>query len=113
MEDQHLTVALKDVDEAAKVNALNKLIENNRVILYQSARGIPIYRFQSEEQAKKFKNLDYEDIAVYQAIEESGNRGLSSMELKNKNDVPKNTQAINRIIKKLEKNGLIKSVKSI
>jgi hypothetical protein len=49
IEDQLLTIALKDVDEFQKVNALNKLIENNRIMLFQSGRGVPVYRYQSEE----------------------------------------------------------------
>lgn len=49
---------------------------------------------------------------MYQTIEESGNRGIWINEIKNKVEF-KNTAIINRILKKLDKKGLIKSIKSI
>ena len=45
IEDALLTVALKDLDEVAKVTSLNRLIERNRVVLFASARGTPVYKY--------------------------------------------------------------------
>jgi hypothetical protein len=44
-----MSLELKGVDEVTKINGLNRLIEKNRVILMQSSKGLPIYKYQSEE----------------------------------------------------------------
>ncbi len=40
-----LTIALKDVDEIQKIAALNKLIENNRILLFSNAKGQTMYKY--------------------------------------------------------------------
>ncbi len=45
IEDRILNANLKDIDEQKKINALNKLIENNRVLLGMNEKGQPIYKF--------------------------------------------------------------------
>lgn len=60
-----LTVSLKNVDEQQKVDAINRLIMHNRIVLFVSGKGQPVYKYQSEEQANKLKGLEPEDVMVY------------------------------------------------
>ena len=114
VEDQLLTVALKNVDERAKVEALNSLQNQNRVVFFINGRGQPVYKYQSEEQALRIKDLDQEDVLVYQTIEEGRDQGVQTSDLKAKL-APQGftTVILNKILKKLEKKGLIKKIKSL
>ncbi|CDW77495.1 UNKNOWN [Stylonychia lemnae] len=114
VEDQLLTVALKDIDEAQKVISLNRLIDNNRVILFVSGKGQPVYKYQSEDQALKLRDLLPEDVLVYQLIEESRDKGIQTQDLKTKL-MPQgfNSAILNKILKNLEKKGLVKKIKSL
>ncbi len=49
IDDHLLSLELKGIDEQTKINGLNRLIDKNRVVLMQSSKGLPIYKFQSEE----------------------------------------------------------------
>jgi hypothetical protein len=91
------------VDDEAKYNAINKLIENNRLLLWQTGSGNPVYKYQSEEDGKKLKDLDQEDILAYNVIQEAGNKGITVNDIKVKVDALKNSAIINRVLKKLEK----------
>jgi hypothetical protein len=84
VDDQLLTVALRDVEEAQKVAALNRLLELNRISLLISPKGHPVYRFQTEEQASKLRDLLPEEVLVYQMIEESRDRGITVIDMKTK-----------------------------
>eukprot|EP00347_Sterkiella_histriomuscorum_P012675 403367656 len=115
VEDQLLTVALKDVDELQKIEAINKLVEINRVVLFTQGKGQNlVYRYQSEEQAHKLRDLLPEDVLVYQMIEESGDNGTQIQDLKIKL-TPQgfNSVILTKILKKIEKKGLIKKIKSL
>ena len=86
--------------------AINKLIENHRINVNQTKTEI-IYRFQSEKDAFKIKNLSIEELETYFRITESDNAGVTTNDIKMKTNI--NTQILNKILKKLEKNLLIKS----
>ena len=107
-------MALKDVDETQKVAALNRLIEHNRILLLMSAKGLPVYKYQSEEQASKLRDLAEEDVRVYQLIEESRDRGIQIVDIKSKL-LPQgfNAAIITKSLKSLEKKGLVKKIKSL
>lgn len=60
------------------------------------------------------KDLEHEDLPIYERIQEAGNRGIQTMDLKNKlQQFGYNTAILNRILKKLEKKGLVKKLKSL
>ena len=75
---------------------------------------MPIYRFQSEESALRLNNMSLEDYKVYDKIEESTNRGITAIDIKNKLQAHGFTQVtVSQILKKLEKDGSIKKLKSL
>jgi len=114
VEDQLLTVALKNVDERIKVEALNNMLTQNRVVLFVNGKGQPVYKYQNEEQANRLKDLDQEDVLVYQLVEEARDQGVQAADMKAKL-APQgfNTVILNKVLKKLEKRGLIKKIKSL
>ena len=63
---------------------MNKLIESNRVLVSVNEKGLPYYRYQNEEAAKRMREMEPEEFAVYEKVEESRDRGLTAIDLKNK-----------------------------
>jgi DNA-directed RNA polymerase III subunit RPC6 len=93
------------------VNNLNLLIENNRISVFDNPLdGQAMFKYRSEKEVLKFRDLLKEDIAVYEIIIQSSNKGISTNEIKNKIRID-NTTYINKILNKLVKKYLIKSVK--
>jgi DNA-directed RNA polymerase III subunit RPC6 len=89
---------------------LNSLIQQNRIIVSESD-GETIFKYRSEREAAKFRDLTYEDHNIYEMIITTGNNGISSGELKQRTKY--NTQILNKILKKLEKKCLVKSLKPV
>lgn len=68
-----------------------------------------IYKLVNEEIASKFAGLDVQARMVYQIIEESGNKGIWTKDIRIKSKI----QPLNKIFKTLESRKLIKPVKSV
>ena len=79
-----------------------------------SSKGLPVYKYQSEEQASKLRDLAEEDVRVFQLIEESRDRGIQIVDIKSKL-LPQgfNAAIITKSLKSLEKKGLVKKIKSL
>lgn len=99
------------VSENNKIEALNTLLDHRRIIMLEREDKSLVYRYQSEDNALKFRDMEAEDTLIYQIISESNSKGVWLNELKKKSNMT--SVQINKILKKLEKKGLIKSVKSI
>jgi len=110
VQDAMLTQAL-GISESDKINALNQLIEDGRIQLMKNKTGSLVYKYQSADKAKKFSDLSIEDVAIFNIIEEAGNKGTWLLELKKKSNMT--SVQIKKILKKLEKKEIVKSVKSI
>lgn len=110
LDDSMLTKKLKNVREDDKARALNSLLEKSRIDVVQTNEGL-VYKYIDEEDAQRLRDLLPEETAIYRLIEEASNKGLWINDIKKKagNLGP----SANTIIKKLEKKGFIKSVKSI
>jgi hypothetical protein len=93
------------------VEKLNSLIENNRVTL-SDINGETVLKYRSEREAAKFRDLNLEEVQTYEIILASGSNGITTNELKIKIMISTNN-LINKILKKLEKKLLIKSLKMI
>ena len=70
------------MNENDKVSALNNLIDANRVLASVNEKGMPLYRFQSEESAIRMKEMEPEEFAVYEKVEESRDRGITAVDLR-------------------------------
>ena len=95
--------------EAEIVDALNSLIERNRINIIERNNEI-LLKYRSEKEALKFKDLTKEEISVHELIIQSGSSGISTSDLKMKMHIESST-FINRILKTLNQKLLIKSLK--
>ena len=91
------------------VDSLNTLSSLNRIFILESSEGM-IFKYRSEKEALKFRDLTKEEIAVYEVVMQSGNSGISTIDIKIKLKID-NTTYINKILTKLSKKFLIKSLK--
>ena len=58
--------------------------------------------------------MDPEDFAVYEKVEEARDKGITAQDLKNKLQVLGfTTTSVNKVLKKLEKKGTVKKLKSM
>jgi DNA-directed RNA polymerase III subunit RPC6 len=89
--------------------SLNKLIYSNRINAIDTSEGV-IFKYRSEKEALKFRDLEKLDIAIYEVIMQSGSNGISTVEIKNKLKID-NTSIVNKALNKLSKKYLIKSLK--
>lgn len=96
------------------MSALNNLIAANRLLVSTNERGVPVYRYQSEENAQRMREMDPEDFMVFERIEESRDKGVTAIDLKNKLQAyGATTASLNKVLKRLEKKGIIKKLKSL
>ena len=96
-------------NEELIVDSLNTLIDLNRITIIESSEGA-LFKYRSEKEALKFRDLTKEEIAVYEVVTQSGNNGISTNDIKMKMRID-NTTYINKILTKLSKKFLVKSLK--
>jgi DNA-directed RNA polymerase III subunit RPC6 len=110
---------IPDVDLAAKIShipvtdravAINRLLSQRKLQIFKDGDAL-VYKEVKQDEAVKFKGLSSEDLLVYQIIQQSGNTGIWTKELKQKSNLPQ-TQ-IGKIFKSLEARKLIKAVKHV
>ncbi|XP_070935829.1 DNA-directed RNA polymerase III subunit RPC6 isoform X2 [Macaca nemestrina] len=78
--------------------------------LLRSNTGL-LYRIKDSQNAGKMKGSDNQEKLVYQIIEDAGNKGIWSRDIRYKSNLP--LTEINKILKNLESKKLIKAVKSV
>lgn len=100
-----------NADDKQIVEILNNLISENRVYLVE-VRGEHLFKYRSEKEASKFQDLTLEEIQAYELIIQTGNMGISTNDLKYKLNITANP-LLTKILKKLEKKLLIKSLKMV
>lgn len=114
LDDKALTQQLKGVNEADKVAAINALVEANRLLVSVNERGVPVYRYQSEEAAQRMREMDPEEYAVYEKVADAKDRGITAVDLKQKLAAFGFTQVgLNKVLKRMEKRGTVKKLKSM
>eukprot|EP00246_Nothoceros_aenigmaticus_P011812 TRINITY_DN3374_c0_g1_i2.p1 TRINITY_DN3374_c0_g1~~TRINITY_DN3374_c0_g1_i2.p1 ORF type:complete len:294 (+),score=58.11 TRINITY_DN3374_c0_g1_i2:40-921(+) len=101
----------KDVSLHNRALALNALLQQGRLQCFKQGDSL-IWKEQTKEQADKLKGLTNEDKLVFQVIEQSGNMGIWTKDMKFKSGI-KSQPNINKAIKNLESRNLIKAVKSV
>ena len=94
------------------VTFVNQLLQARRIEL-QGNPNDPVCKFVEEERAKKLCAVltDIEIQTVYSKIEESGNYGIWVRDIRLKTNLMK--QRVDKALKKLINNGLVKGVKSV
>lgn len=106
---EKLTSAIPFKEELI-ADCLNALISQNRISIIETSGGDVIFKYRSEKEALKFRDLTKEEIAVYEVVIQSGNSGISTIDIKIKLKID-NTTYVNKILTKLSKKFLIKSLK--
>ena len=110
LSDDELSRVINTTPEQ-KIEILNQLIEYGYIKAEVAKSGALVYLYQDPEVVKRFIGLEPEDKTVYQIVADSKNTGVVSNSIRGKTGL--SPQIITKILKKLEKKGLIKSVKSI
>ncbi|CAM6115383.1 unnamed protein product [Calypogeia fissa] len=100
----------KDLDLEVVTQAINALLGKGHIQLFQQG-GTLIYKEANKDEVAKFKGLSSEDMLVYQAIQQSANSGIWTMDLKRRTNLQQ--PQVTKAIKTLETRNLIKAVKSV
>mmetsp|Transcript_31278 Transcript_31278/g.99768 ORF Transcript_31278/g.99768 Transcript_31278/m.99768 type:complete len:291 (+) Transcript_31278:254-1126(+) len=90
--------------------AINGLLIAHRLQIFKQGDGL-VYKEVKVAEAVKFKGLGSEELLVYQIIQQSGNMGIWTKDLKMRSNLQQ--PQINKILKVLETRKLIKAVKSV
>ena len=93
-----------------RVQALNKLLQKELLEILQKGNKL-IYRSKDPKKTGIPKGADNEEKVVYSIIEEAGNKGIWIRDIRTKSNL--NMTQLDKILKNLEKEKLIKSVKSV
>ena len=105
---EKLTSAIP-INEQSIADALNYLLGLNRISYIETSEGI-LFKYRSEKEALKLRDLSKDENAIYELVMQSGGNGISTMDIKNNLKI-NNTTYVNKILNKLSKKLLIKSLK--
>ena len=108
--DQDLAQKISHIPVNDRAQAINSLLSSRKLQIYKDGDTI-VYRMVMQEEAVKFRGLASEDLLVYQIIQQSGNSGIWTKELKQRSNLAQ--AQITKIFKSLESRKLIKAVKSV
>ena len=104
-------MASVNINEQHGAEIINSLISENRIYVTE-LRGEQFFRYRTEKEASKFRDLTFEEIQAYEIIIQTGSMGVSTNDIKYKLNIMANS-FLNKILKRLEKKLLIKSLKMV
>ncbi|RMB93649.1 hypothetical protein DUI87_29876 [Hirundo rustica rustica] len=108
--DQVIQNDMPHMEAQQRAVAINRLLSMGQLDLLRSSAGL-LYRIKDSQNASKMKGSDNQEKLVYQIIEDAGNKGIWSRDIRYKSNLP--LTEINKILKNLESKKLIKAVKSV
>ncbi|XP_019346595.1 DNA-directed RNA polymerase III subunit RPC6 isoform X3 [Alligator mississippiensis] len=108
--DQVIQNEMPHTDAQQRAVAINRLLSMGQLDLLRSNAGL-LYRVKDSQNTSKMKGSDNQEKLVYQIIEDAGNKGIWSRDIRYKSNLP--LTEINKILKNLESKKLIKAVKSV
>ncbi|KAM4021766.1 LOW QUALITY PROTEIN: DNA-directed RNA polymerase III subunit RPC6-like [Anomaloglossus baeobatrachus] len=97
------------IEAKHRAMAINRLLSIGQLDLLRNGTGL-LYRLKVQT-ASKMKGSDNQEKLVYQIIEDAGNKGIWSRDIRYKSNLP--LTEINKILKNMESKKLIKAVKSV
>ncbi|XP_029659439.1 probable DNA-directed RNA polymerase III subunit RPC6 [Formica exsecta] len=106
--DKDLAIEMPDLQPVQRAQIINKLLSQGYFDLYKQA-GVLSYRLK--DPTKIAKGADNEEKIVYRIIEEAGNKGIWTRDIRFKSNLM-HTQ-LKKILKSLETKKFIKVVKSV
>lgn len=98
-------------DQQQTLSAANVLLSHGRLTITQVSNGQLLYQAVEAEQAAKLRGLSREHMAVHQAVEKAGSRGIRAKTLRDQTGLM--LHLAGRICKDLCARQLIKEVKTI
>jgi DNA-binding MarR family transcriptional regulator len=120
LDDKALKYALKQANggiallDKHRENAINRLLSEKRLLISISEQGQPVYRYQGEDTARRMREMGAEEFLIYEQIAEAKDRGITANDLRHKLQVHgMTTVSINKVLKKFEKSGTVKKLKSL
>ncbi|XP_027696256.1 DNA-directed RNA polymerase III subunit RPC6 isoform X2 [Vombatus ursinus] len=108
--DQVIQNEMPHIEAQQRAMAINRLLSMGQLDLLRSNTGL-LYRIKESQNTGKMKGSDNQEKLVYQIIEDAGNKGIWSRDIRYKSNLP--LTEINKILKNLESKKLIKAVKSV
>uniref|UniRef100_A0A671SZ07 DNA-directed RNA polymerase III subunit RPC6 n=1 Tax=Sinocyclocheilus anshuiensis TaxID=1608454 RepID=A0A671SZ07_9TELE len=108
--DQVIQNDMSNIEAQQRASAINRLLSVGQLDLLRNSSGL-LYRLKDAQSASKVKVSDNQEKLVYQIIEDAGNKGIWSRDIRYKSNLP--LTEINKILKNLESKKLIKAVKSV
>ncbi|CAJ1053352.1 DNA-directed RNA polymerase III subunit RPC6 [Xyrichtys novacula] len=108
--DQVIQNDMPHLEPQQRAMAINKLLSLGQLDLLRNSTGL-LYRMKDTQSTSKMKGSDNQEKLVYQIIEDAGNKGIWSRDIRFKSNLP--LTEINKILKNLESKKLIKAVKSV
>lgn len=110
--DKVLQSEIPNVEAQQRVMAINRLLSRGQIeLLKQGSNQQLVYRLRDPLAAKNVKGADAEEKLVYQVIEEAGNKGIWTRNIRFKCNLL--LTQVNKILKSLESKKLIKAIKSV
>lgn len=114
LSEMELSKTMSATSVELRMNAINSLTNEGKIQLCKRGPDL-IYRQidakTSNHAAINTSNLSLEERAVYQVVENAGNKGVWNREIRNQTRLPMSQMA--KILKNLETRKLIKAVKSV
>ncbi|XP_032881628.1 DNA-directed RNA polymerase III subunit RPC6 [Amblyraja radiata] len=108
--DQVIQNDMPQVEPQKRALVINRLLSTGQLDLLRGTAGL-LYRIKDVQTASKMKGSDNQEKLVYQIIEDAGNKGIWSRDIRYKSNLP--LTEINKILKNMESKKLIKAVKSV
>eukprot|EP00047_Mylnosiga_fluctuans_P009349 m.10952 g.10952 ORF g.10952 m.10952 type:complete len:295 (+) comp2578_c0_seq2:58-942(+) len=91
------------------VEALNRLTKKGKLELLKSQKGAPMFRVVVGE--NKFAGMSAEERLVYQIIQEAGNKGIWTRDIRFRTNL--DVKLVNKILKTMESRKMVKAVTSV
>ncbi|XP_001604309.1 probable DNA-directed RNA polymerase III subunit RPC6 [Nasonia vitripennis] len=108
--DKDISTEMPDLTPIQKAQSLNKLLTQGYFDLFKQGETL-LYKLKDPTKARTAKGADNEERIVYTIIEEAGNKGIWTRDIRFKSNLMP-TQ-LNKILKSLETKKIIKAVKSV
>eukprot|EP01135_Chromosphaera_perkinsii_P005506 Nk52_evm55s352 gene=Nk52_evmTU55s352 len=109
--DDFLKQTLSPGEVDMRVQAINGLLNGDKIDLMQNPNGQIMYRAKDDKELNKFEGMSPVERLVYQIVQEAGNKGIWTRDLRHKSNLQQTE--ISKILKLMENRKLIKSVKSV
>lgn len=108
--DKEILLEIPDLSPQDRATIINNLLQKGFLDVFKQGEKL-VYKFKEPSCPSKIKGADNEEKIVYSIIEKAGNKGIWTRDLRVECNLDQTT--LNKILKKLESEKVIKAVKSV